>query len=260
MPCDNVNTAIDFFAKKIYNYYNISTLLSNERRKGTEMKKITSLLVALIMVFALFSCGDDSSQLDGFIEIYENSEPTMITTFVTQSNEKIGELVSSYTYIIYEDGFEIKYEKENLQIPGLGVNENEHIKTTVGQLLYHDGLFSTDGGKTWITEAPGSAGSVVKFDLDAADIDEEACEISSNQKTLTVVLSAEQATALLGTTVNADENGVELFFEHDGKNLRKINITYTSVSGDTVSIVTSYTYDAVTSPFAPPVEDEPAAE
>ena len=227
------------------------------------MKKITSLLVALIMVFALFSCGDDEveetivSPFDKFIAIFENSEPTTITTYVTQSNESFT-LESKYITTVYGNDHETTYEVQELQYPGPGVNEDEYKKTTTGHVFYHDGLFSTDGGVTWGSETPDNATAMVKFDLDAAGI--EVYEISADEKKLSATLTAEQAAALLGVNINSNESGVSLTFDHDGKNLRNITVIYTTENGSTVSIVTSYTYDAVVNPFAPPVADTPETE
>ncbi len=215
------------------------------------MKKITSLLVALTLVFALFSCGD--SQLDEFIDIFENSEPTMITTYVTEENKNVT-LESNQTTIIYGEDFEIRYEKEDLQIPGPDANEDEYKKTTSGQIFYHNGQFSVDGGKTWTTAMPDPDTELIQFDLGAADIEEY--EVSGGDKKLTATLTAEQAAALLGIEINANEDGVSIVIEHDGANLRKINISYTTENDTAVSIVTSYTYDAVTSPFETPEEPE----
>ena len=253
MLIDNVITAIDFLTKKIYNYYNISTLLSNERRKGTEMKKIISLLVALTLVFALTSCG--GSELDKFIDIFENSEPTITTTYVTQENKTVT-LQSSWVTTVYGEDFKTEYTWQVPQIPEPGMNEDEYLKTETQELLYHKGQFSVDGGKTWTSEMPDSVTESVKFDLAAADIDEY--EISNGDKRLVTVLTAEQAEALLGIDVNANEDGVNLAIEHDGANLRKINISYVTENKTTVTIMTSYTYDAVTSPFE--TEEEPTQE
>lgn len=219
------------------------------------MKKITSLLVALTLVFALFSCGG-GSQLDEFIDIFENSEPTMITTYITQENKAVT-VESSQTTIIYGEDFEIRYEREDLQTPGSGMNEDEYKKSTSGQIFYHNGMFSVDGGETWTTSMPDPATELIKFDLSAAEI--EDYEVTGGKK-LTAILSAEQAAALLGVEINANEDGVTLVIEHDGANLRKINVSYVTENSTTVSIVTSYTYDAVTSPFAPPADEQPAEE
>jgi hypothetical protein len=218
------------------------------------MKKIISLLVALTLVFALFSCG--GSELDEFADIFENSEPTIITTYVTQENKTVT-LESTQVTTVYSDGFKIEYTRQIPQIPELGMNEDEYIKTVSGEILYHNGQFSVDGGESWTTSMPDPETELIKFDLDAADI--EDYEVSRSGKQLTAVLSAEQAAALLGIEVSANEDGVNLTIEHDGRNLRNINISYVTEDKTTVSILTSYTYDAVESPFATP-EEEPAQE
>lgn len=219
------------------------------------MKKIISLLIALTLVFALFSCGG-SSDVDEFIDIFESSEPTMITTYTTLTTDDLS-LESSQTTIVYGEDFEIRYEKQDLAIPGPGMNEDDYKVTTSGQIFYHNGLYSVDGGESWTTAMPDAAAEQIVFDLDAADIDE--CEVDRDGKRLTATLTAEQALALTGVEINANEDGVKLIIEHDGANLRAINISYTTENETLVSIVTSYTYDAVVSPFAPPV-DEPTEE
>ena len=228
--------------------------------KGTEMKKITSLLVALTLVFALFSCGGSSSELDEFIEIWENSEPTTTVSYYTVEKKslKSDPLNSTITTVVYEDGFELSYELQTYQTPGEGVNEKELIKTESGTVYYNKGQYSVDGMETWVDKAPDIVTAMVKFDLDAAEI--EDYEVSADAKQLTATLTAEQATALLGVTVNAGEDGLKLVIKHDGDNLRSITVSYTTDDGISVNIVTSYTYDAVTSPFAPPAEDEPAQD
>ena len=220
------------------------------------MKKITTLLLALTMVFALFSCGG-GSEIDEFADIFESSEPTMITTYTTLTTSDVT-LESSQTTIVYGEDFEIRYENQNLAIPGPGMNEDDYKVTTSGQIFYHNGLYSVDGGETWSTAMPDVSTEQIKFDISAADI--EDYEIAKSGKQLTANLTAEQAEALLGIAIAADEDGVKLVVEHDGANLRGVNISYTTENGTVVSIVTSYTYDAVVSPFAPPVEEEPTEE
>ena len=220
------------------------------------MKKITSLLLALTLVFALFSCGG-GNDIDNFADIFESSEPTTITTFTTFTTSDVT-LESSQTTIVYGEDFEINYVNQTLAVPGPGMNEDDYKVTTSGQIFYHDGLYSVDGGETWTTAMPDVSTELIKFDISAADI--EDYEEAKDGKQLIAILSAEQAEALLGIAINANEDGVKLVVEHDGANLRGVNISYTTESGATVSIVTSYTYDAVVSPFAPPVEEEPADE
>ena len=217
------------------------------------MKKIVWLLVALTLLFALTSCGE--SELDEFIDIFENSEPTVITTYVTQEN-KIVTLQSSQVATVYGQDFKIEYMQQTLQIPGPGMNEDEYIKTVSGEILYHNGQLSDDGGETWTVAMTDPKTELIKFDLDAADIDEY--ELSDGDKKLSAILTAEQAAALLGIEITANEDGVSLTIEHDGANLRKINIIYVTEDKTTVTIMTSYTYDAVKSPFE--TEEEPSQE
>ena len=230
----------------------ISFIKSNERQKGTEMKKIISLLLAFASALILFSCGSDSS-VDKFVKIVSSSEPTKIITQTSYSDSE-NTLRGRYETIIYGDDFEMSYSYQNYQMPGAGVNPDDFIATYEGKIYYHDGLYSSDGGLTWNADIPGETTMQVKFDIKKSLLGDY--EISKDKKTLTSTVTDENAEKILGIKISANEDGVNLTIVHDGQNIRNILISYVAESGATVSYETSYSYSAVTSPF----EEGPGGE
>ena len=213
---------------------------------GTKMKKIISLLLAIICMFALFSCGDDSS-VDSFAKIVSSSEPTKIIT-LTSYNDGDNVLTGSYETQIYGADFMMVYDYESYQVPAPGANPDDFIAHRVGKIYYHEGLYSIDEGKTWNTGTPNESAMQVKFDLGAVELKDY--KISKDKKTLDITVSSEEAEKILGIKVSATEDGVQIQVVHDGKNLRQIRVSYSTENATLVSLETSYSYREVTSPFA----------
>ena len=213
---------------------------------GTKMKKIISLLLAIICMFALFSCGEESP-VDAFTKIVSSSEPTKIIT-LTSYNDGDNVLLGSYETQVYGSDFMMVYNYESYQIPAPGANPDEYIVSREGKIYYHEGLYSTDEGQTWTTGTPSESSMQVKFDLGAVNLKDY--KISKDKKTLDITVSAEEAEKILGIKVSATEDGVQIQVVHDGKNLRQIRVSYSTENATLVSLETSYSYSEVTSPFA----------
>ncbi len=212
---------------------------------GTKMKKIISLLLATVCLFALFSCGDSS--VEDFTRIVSSSEPTKIITNTSYDNGS-DVLRGSYETQIYGADFMMAYNYEDYVTPAPGVDPDEYIAKHEGKVYYHDGLYSTDEGKTWTTGTPSETARQVKFDLGAADIADYT--LSEDGKTLSFTVSAEDAEKILGVKLSATEDGVEIKVVHDGNNLRQIRVSYSTENATIVTLETSYSYSEVTSPFA----------
>ena len=99
----------------------------------------------------------------------------------------------------------------------------------------------------WGAESPDAAAMQIKFALDGKNLGQY--EISKDGKTLETVVTAEEAEAILGIALNSTEDGVSITITHDGKNLRGITVSYSTEYAEIVSIDTSYSYNAVVSPF-----------
>ncbi|MBE6644272.1 MAG: hypothetical protein E7612_02695 [Ruminococcaceae bacterium] len=209
------------------------------------MKKIISLLIALSCVFALFSC--DESPIDSFAQIVSSSEPTKIIT-LTSYNDGKNSLTGRYETQLFGSDFVMDCEYETYQIPSPGLDENEFIKSVPVTVYYRDGLYSTDGGATWSAQVPSE--TAMQFELNLASGKLKDYKISTDGKTLTATVSAEDTEAVLGTKLSADEDGVSIRIVHDGKSLRQIYISYVTENEGQVSYETSYSYAEIQSPFA----------
>ena len=213
---------------------------------GTKMKRIISLLLATVCLFALFSCGGDSN-VEAFTKIVSSSEPTKIIT-VTSYDDGENVLAGRYESQIYGADFMMNYNYEDYAVPAAGANPDEYIALHEGTIYYRGGLYSVDGGNTWTTATPSETARQVKFDLGAVEL--KGYELSKDKKTLTVTVSVEDAEKILGVKLSATEDGVEIEVVHDGKNLRQIRVSYSTENATLVTLDTSYSYSEVTSPFA----------
>ena len=213
---------------------------------GTKMKRIISLLLAIICVFTLFSCGEDSP-VTAFTKIVSSSEPTKIIT-LTSYNDGDNVLLGSYETQFYGSEFMMLYDYEAYQVPAPGANPDDYIAHRNGKIYYRDGLYSTDEGNTWNTGTPSESAMQVKFDLNAVELKDY--NVSKDKKTLDVTVTAEEAEKILGIEISATEDGVQIQVVHDGKNLRQIRVSYATENATLVSLETSYSYSEVTSPFA----------
>ncbi len=211
------------------------------------MKKIIALLLALTSVFALFSCGGDLTGVDLFASIADGSAPTKIIT-QTVYNDSVNDntLNGSFVTTVYGDDFEMECNYDYYPTVAPGIDPDKYIDTKSVAVLYHDGQYSTDG-ETWGTKVPSEVTKQVKFELSVDNLGEY--EISADGKTLTATVTAEQAAAILGIAVSANEDGVSITVTTDGKNLREISVSYATENASLVSIVTSYSYNPVVSPF-----------
>ena len=118
----------------------------------------------------------------------------------------------------------------------------ERITTKSGKVYYQDGKYSTDG-ENWFTEAPETSYVEVGFTLNLKNLG--AYEVSTDKKTLTAVLTAEEAKLVLGMEVSATEDGVELVVETNGSKLIKTSVKYNTELAEIV-IDTSYEYLPIT--------------
>ncbi len=212
------------------------------------MKKIVSLLLALISVFVFVSCGEEkTTPAEEFIKVVNSSVPTKITTQTTYSVSK-SEITfrGRYETILYGSDFEMSYKYEDFADPSTATDPEAYMQTHEGTVYYHDGLYSTDG-ENWAASAPSVTTMQVKLELDPKNLGEFT--ISRDGKTLTTVISAEDAKEILGITIGVTEDGVKLTIGHDGQNLRSIKVSYSTENASVVSLDTSYSYESENSPF-----------
>jgi hypothetical protein len=211
------------------------------------MKRIISILLAIICVFSLASCGE----ADDVISIVNSSRPTKITTQTTYNTEN-DKLVGSFVTTINGSDSELVYEYQRYATVEEGVaedNPDEYIKTLSGTVYYKDGKYSTDN-ENWTTEAPDATTMQVKLNLTEKNLGKYT--VSKDGKTLTATTTAEKASKILGVSISATAD-VKIVIKHDGTSLRSISVSYSTENAEYVEISTSYSYNKV-------VEEEPETE
>ena len=139
------------------------------------MKKIISLLLAIVCVFALFSCGGDSTpaqnpEIAAFADIVKVSNPTKIVTNTTYTYGDNDSLKDTYSTEISGSNFVMEFSKQRYATPAAGLNPDEPVETITGTIYYLDGRYSTDLGATWGTEVPDEAAKNAKVNLDSTVI------------------------------------------------------------------------------------------
>ena len=203
------------------------------------MKKIISILLAIICVFSLASCGE----VDNVISIVNSSKPTKITTQTTYNLES-DTLVGSFVTTVNGSDSVLVYEYQRYATVEEGVTENNpdgYIKTLAGTVYYKDGKYSTDN-ENWTTEAPDAVTMQVKLNITEKNLGKYT--VSKDGKTLTATTTAEKASKMLGVTISATAD-VEIVIKHDGTSLRSIVVSYSTENAEYVEISTSYSYNKI---------------
>lgn len=203
----------------------------------------------------------EEAKLAEFVSRITSSEPTFIKT-VTQYNDGTYDntLTGKYETTIYGENFKMYCEYETYPSPVAGADPDAYKLTVKGTAFYKDGAVKYKAGGAysleemedvaWGTGAPSVSTLGVKLNVTLESLGDDYT-FSTDGKTLTAYLLAEDVKTVLGVELNGVEEGeaVELTIETDGKYLRKININYETDNADSVAIQTSYTYGAVESPF-----------
>ena len=203
---------------------------------GTKMKKIICLLLVLTCAFALFSCGNE--EIKAHIELVNASNPTNITTHTSYVSAE-ETLSGRFVTVIEGDVCTMTYAYERLADPVLD-GGTERIKEVEGTVFYKDGKYSEDG-ENWSAASPDKNLVNIVFDLSVENLGN--CKLSSDKKTLSATLNAEQAQNVLGLELPASEEGISLTVTHNGTYLTYVVISYVSTSGANVMIETSYAYN-----------------
>lgn len=209
------------------------------------MKKIICLVLALVFASSFVSCGDGGAET--FISIVETSQPTVIITQTT-INDGSEEFKGEFTTTIGES--EIVMEGTYLRYAtveeGVAADDPEgYIKSVPFKVYHKNGKYSTDG-ETWFAGAPDETALQVKLNLSEKHLGKY--EISKDGKTLSTIITSEDAKEILGISIEAVDDEVQLEIVHDGTLLRSISIIYATEISDSVTIATSYSYGKVSSP------------
>ncbi len=198
------------------------------------MKKIICLLLTLVCTFAFFACGEGEATGEAaIINMANSAAPTKITTIASYV---IDDEVYNGEYVMLVNGndsiFNFKYDR---RASVAEMADSSKVKE-VGTVYYKNGLYSYDGAE-WNSEAASAI--KIDFNLDLALFD----TYTLNGNTLDATVSGENVAKVLGSDVAAD-GAVEISIVTNGIYLSLIEVSYKTATGATVTVDTSYTYDA----------------
>ncbi len=223
------------------------------------MKKILCLLLTLVLSFGIVSCkkdkgsddndggnnnnaADQTSAVEKINDTINSSSPTQIVTTVRYTAPGQQELISSYTTerdakegVERFEFYVERYATIEEGIPG-GLKEIRGIiwKDADGSILNSEGdVWSSADAVGYLAESLTLRDSYVK-----------SYETSDNGNDITAYVTVANSERVFG--VNIDANGdIKLEIDTNGTYLYEVTVTYTTVSGATVSVVTSYDYAVI---------------
>ncbi len=213
------------------------------------MKKIICLILSLVTLvgcaFALVSCGGDDEEPATLYDIARTSSPTKSVTIVEYTTYS-GEEYDGY-YALEKEGdnaiFNFNYFRPITPDEAIELDTTDRIYNFVGNIYYKDGKYSTDG-VTYTEKAPPEA--LFKFNLTESNL--TGAVMSEDGRKLEATVTPSNAVEIFGSAIKA-LGDVKLTVETDGTYLRTVTITYKTLTNASVTVATSYSYNAITLDF-----------
>lgn len=235
------------------------------------MKKFLSLLLVLLCVFAMASCGqggttppaggggdnppaggEAQTEFDVFEAAAKKNAPTNITTLTTYVGKDLAgqEFTFDGRFVLQVSGnnsiFKFAYDR----FATIDEAAADYIVREEGAIAVRDGAAKVQTGGSmgdWEVLVP-SLQTLGALNLDKTVVPSDY-DLSSDGMELSVKLSREEALAVLGVVIEA-QGEILLEAESNGKNVSMVVVSYTSASGAAVRIATSYTYGKQTLDFS----------
>lgn len=212
------------------------------------MKKIVSiLLLVALTLLALASCAP--AEQNDIYSVANASHATAVNTEVTYLT-KSGDNLSGW-YEVKSEGNDaiIYYDFYRYQYPGeaaLGGAETSRIVHNEGTTYYYAGkYYNADDLKAWVG-APSEATFI--FNLKEENFTDTV--ITNNGRELWAMITPEACLEMLGFNLNANEDGIEVTIKTNGTYLVEISLSCTTVSGATMVVRSSYSYNELTLDFS----------
>ena len=213
------------------------------------MKKLICLILALAcslgVVVGFTSCGGEKDETPAIFEIAKTSAPTKIITQVDYTDSYGQDLDGYYEMQIEGNNsiFEFEYSRYRTVEEGVAEGNTSRIKTVAGVVYFKDGKTSTDGEK-WDSEAVTAVD--IKFNLDPALLTDAT--ISDDGTVLTATIAKDKVAEVLGTDLSTGGD-VTLEVKTNGTYLTFVTVSCTTISGGSMVVRTSYSYNAITLEF-----------
>ena len=212
------------------------------------MKKLICLILALTcslgVTLAFTSCGEEE-ETPAIFEIAKTSAPTKIVTQVDYTDKNGQDLDGEYVMEIEGNNsiFNFEYSRYRTIEEGVSDGNTDRIKVIKGTVYFKDGKTSTDG-EVWDSEAVTAVD--IKLNIDPALLTD--AKISEDGQTLTATIAKDKAVEVIGTDLSAADS-IALEVKTNGTNLTFVTVSCTTVSGGTMVVRTSYSYNAITLEF-----------
>ena len=221
------------------------------------MKKILCLLLTLVLSIGLVSCnliggkdsddgnganGNQGGSVDTIAATVNSSTPTQIVTKVDYTAAGMSTVTSSY---VTERDSKTGAEKFTFHIVRYATVEEmlpSATKTIEGTVWKNaDGSVTNSNGDSW--SAADAVGYLAeKLNLKSSYF--KSYEISDNGNDLTAYVTAANSERVFGAKIDASGD-IKLVVDTNGTYLYNVTVTYETVSGATVNIVTSYDYAVI---------------
>ena len=205
------------------------------------MRKILSLVLALALIVSLALTVASCKKTVSIYDIFDASTPTKATSVVTYTDSN-GAFEGVYVITSSGEDFIFDYSYQRLRTfdEALAEGNSETIKTVSGKLYYVGGTAVTVGDEF---DSFVPAFDSAKLNLKEAFL--SGVSYSDDGKALTATLSGANIAKVLGVDP-LSEGDVSISVATDGTYARRFDVSYTTKSGATVLIKTSYSYNPVT--------------
>ena len=225
-----------------------------------KMKKIICMLVFVACAFSLFSCGKGGSSkgAEAIVEMVNSSSPDRISTKTYYTFDE-DTLEGSYVTTIDGQEFTFDYEYQDYADP-VKDGGSDYIITRKGVIYYKDGKYSTDG-EEWFSEIPDEAYSKMSLNIELKKLGKYT--VSNDGTSITAVVSAKQAEAILGITLSAvTEDGVQIVIKTNGTKFVGLEVSYETYVGEekTASVVIDTSYEYIPEEVVPEEPSEAPEE
>lgn len=209
------------------------------------MKKLLCLILTLALfagsAFALASCKEKEKDI---YDLASELNATKTVTFVEYKTASGDELNGEYVMEVSGSNskFTYSYDRYRTADELIADNTNERIKTITGAVYCKDGKYSGDG----VVWGSSPVATDLKFNITAENL--VNATVSEDGHELVAEITPEKAEATLGVALDAEGN-ISLTVTSNGTYLTGVTISCTTKSGASMTIRTSYSYNALTIDF-----------
>lgn len=224
----------------MYNYY--SKLYQPTRKAAQTMRKFLSIFLALALIVSLALTVASCKKTVSIYDIFDASTPTKATSVVSYTDADGTKFEGLYLLTASGEDFMFEYSYQRLRTfdEAIAEGNSETVKTVSGT-LYSVGGTTLVVGDEFDSFVP--AFDSAKLNLNEAFL--SGISYSEDGKSLTATLSGANIAKVLGIDLLA-EGDVSISVVTDGTYARGFDVSYTTKSGATVTVRTSYTYNPVT--------------